>query len=425
MSEQIQQVQQVEGTISTVASNGQGILKHEKLVVFVPYTAPLDVVKVSICKDKGSYLQAEVSEWVKKSPFRTDPPCPHYGTCGGCQLQHIQYEKQAEIKQSFVTDALERIGKLSLSEIPVEMHPSERTLFYRRHIRLKLMPEDTGYIAGYTAVDGSFLKIDRCFLFLDAPLIEQIESCLKKITPQGEGSLRIVKTKERLLLLFETAFEMQEKEALAKVLLQLDSVSGVSFKTGPKKEHFGEKEGHIELLHLQLQFTSDVFLQNHPEESLLIYQKVVEKAKNSGAKQALDLYCGIGITSLLLADEMQVVGIEGNPSSIREAKKNAEKNKRSVTFLQGDVAKKIAPLLEKNSFDFALVNPPRMGLLPAVKEALIQHRVKNIAYISCQPATLARDLKEFVQSGYHIQSVDCYDMFPQTKHVETVVFLSL
>ncbi|MBI2812072.1 MAG: 23S rRNA (uracil(1939)-C(5))-methyltransferase RlmD [Candidatus Melainabacteria bacterium] len=419
----------IEGPIQSIAFGGEGILRHENLVVFVPFTAPGDEAVVQITKQKKNYAQGKLVGLNKKSSDRIEPPCSYFGTCGGCQLQHMNYTAQLGAKKTFILDALKRIGKIDYSDICVQ--PAHQQWHYRRHIRLKLKNEGKGFIAGYAGADPSvFVPIRECPIFIstEIPLLPRLQFFLSTLSSDGieEGTLRILKSgKDKFLLAFQFFPFIPTNSALCQQLLG-ESIQGIVIQAGNTEKKWGDTDCRIEVLGLTARFSPFGFVQVHPEQSQNLYEATLN-ALPTTSKKILDLYCGIGITSLLFARTGRtVIGVESHPETIQLAQENAKANNiTSAQFFEGASEQLGAKLLKQENPDVVLCNPPRTGLDPTLINALLQQKPACILYISCMPATLARDLHLLTQGGYRIDRMEAFDMFPQTTHVETLVRLIL
>lgn len=419
----------VEGEISGMAFGGQGILRHQGLVVFVPYAAQNDVIKCSITRKKASYAEGTLLQVIKPSPERTAPLCPYFGTCGGCQLQHINYQAQTEHKRLWLKDALERIGGFRNVEI-APIVPATLQWAYRRHVTLSLQRTSKGYKGGYIANDGlTLIQIDQCPIFIDPTnrLFQEIHPLLGELECAGkeEGRLTIMKVSDEAFTLY---FQFKSlpgnfAKVFQKAFKFFDKWEGVLARSASETIKYGQVNAKFELEGMSFQYSPTTFVQNHPEQSLNIYRKVLSLALESHPKAALDLYCGIGVTSLLMAKSgIKVQGVEYSPEAVKIAKVNALNNKiTNVDFVKGDVGRLLKGLVSKLKPELILVNPPREGLGPEVIKGLLEAKPEQIIYVSCMPATLARDLKKLV--GYRVTYCEPYDMFPQTTHLETIVRL--
>lgn len=420
----------MKGTISSIAFGGSGILRHDGLVVFVPFTAQGDTVTVELTSRKKNFATGKLLSLTHPSPSRITPRCPHFGTCGGCQLQHLDYPAQLDAKRSFILDTLQRIGNIPLQDLP--LHPAKDQWHYRRHIRLTLRKSVTGFMAGYIGFDpAQFVLTQQCPIFLEPynRLLETLVPFLSALSNQGieEGSVRLIKTHtDKFLLAFHFSPTLPQNHTIAQQLLpQNPSWQGILMHSPREKRHWGDVSCQIEVLGLKAHFSPFGFVQIHPEQSEHLYRAILSTI-DSTTTNILDLYCGIGITSLLFARAgKKVIGIESHPETLFLAKKNAALNHiNNVQFLEGKAESHGVTILKKMRPDTVLCNPPRTGLDPVLLEALCAEKPHTLLYISCMPATLARDLKKLVLAGYTLQSIQGFDMFPQTTHVETLAVLS-
>lgn len=416
------------GTIESLSFGGDGILRQEGLVVFVPLTAPGDCVQVGIKEQKQRFARGELIHIESPSPLRCDPPCPYFGICGGCQLQHLLPQSQVAAKHRFIFDALQRIGKVKQIP-PFEVVAAQRTWGYRRHIRLKLV----GAQMGYTGLDSArYVPIDHCPLFLDPshPLWKTLPPLLLALcnTNSDEATLRLLKVSDQddIVLAFDFPRKSPFGARIAQQALSENPfLKGIAMRCGRRISKWGDTSCSIEALGLRMRFSAFGFVQNHPEQSEHLYRALLD-AVPKGATQILDLYCGIGITSLLLAKQgIHVIGVENHPETIQLASENAKHNGvTSALFYEGRAEELGTDLLKKQHFDMVICNPPRAGLDPKLLETLTQTQPPLIAYISCMPSTLARDIKTLMDAGYEIDRIQGFDLFPQTTHVETLILLS-
>lgn len=372
--------EKIHGIIDKLALGGKGILRKDGFVLFVPFTLPQEEVEVEVTSLKKNYGEAKLLQVLKPSPERVEPHCPYFGVCGGCQLQHMSYPAQLEHKRQIIQESFAKIGKMEIP--PVEIVAAPKQYGYRERITLHIQ----GLEVGYRGCDPSqFVPISMCPIFLDEPssLFDKIKSHL---TPDSEGRVEVLKTPNDFLLHFH-------------------------FKNRP--EDVIEKE----ILGLKIQYTSGMFIQNYFEQSVKLYQEIVSKVTTS---PCLDLYSGIGITSLLLAKRgIETTGVEYNKGAVKAARNNQTLNQlKTATFIASDVLTALKGKLKDKKFESMVVNPPREGL---TKEIISHLGAPQLIYISCDPATLARDSQEILKRGYRLKSVKAFDMFPQTAHVETLV----
>jgi len=290
----------VTGQIDTLAFGGYGVLRHNNFVIFVPFTAPGDRITCRIVDKKKRYAFGVVEEYLQKGPSHTTPGCPYYGECGGCQLQHLTYEAQLDYKQTSVKDAFSRIG--SLGDVPLEILPAEMQWQYRRHVTLHFKQVDKICKLGYIAIDHkSLLSITHCPIFnnADDPVISEARELANFL---DEGDVSIYKQDDKYVLHYQLD-KMPSESYFQKALARNSSWLGIVVSNGRKVKSFGQTTLHIVVEGLNISFTPHTFIQNHPEQSLNIYKKVMEIAEATKASHVLDFYCGIGISSLLLAQK--------------------------------------------------------------------------------------------------------------------------
>lgn len=404
--------------IETLAFGGNGVVRDQNgLVIFVPFSAPDDLVSLSIKKQKKNYATGRIETLHTAGPARVAPRCPLFTQCGGCQFQHLHYEQQLLSKKQFIEDALKRIAFLEIDIPPVVPSPSPWA--YRKHIRLNLqIKEQGGFEAGYIA--EHFLPVSECLLFHEEgdPLLSTLQDHLGKLSHKGikEGSLRIFKTEEKPLLAFSFFPYLPENR---RAIFE-NSPFAVVMQSPRQKEEFGKVNTRFKIEGLEFVYSPYSFLQNNLEQSAHLYRSLLSLTSSS---TFLDLYCGIGISSLLFAKQGKTVyGIESSKNAIALAKQNAAQNglSSSVEFLCAPIE---ACDLKHYQASCVLVNPPRTGLTSAALLKLLELLPQEILYVSCMPPILARDLKVFLNSGYRLEYIQAFDMFPQTTHVETVVKL--
>lgn len=421
--------QMIEGEIETIAFGGEGILRYRGFVVFVPFTAVGDRILCRITEVKRSFAKGTLIELQYASHYRTEPLCPYFGTCGGCQLQHLQKEAQLKYKLNAVTDALKRIGHLSIP--PFSITPATTNWSYRRHITLHLKPKKEGFEAGYIGQDNrSLVVVETCPIFNEPhhPILKQLQQLVEQIPNplQQEGRVTILKNHRHQFILsfqFGSKFVINLK-VFQSALQQSPHFAGITVQTPGEQISLGDPYCEEKIEGVTFRFSPQTFIQNHPEQSLNIYRQICQLASQSFQHPVLDLYCGFGMISLLLAQQGHAVtGIEVNAEAIRFAQENALLNHlKNIQFIQGGVEKTLPLWLKTHQTSLIIVNPPRQGLTQAVVQALLKAKTDSLIYVSCMPATLARDLSVLCKN-YQIEEGHIYDMFPQTAHIETLVYL--
>lgn len=418
------------GTIIALTFEGKGIIRtQDNFVIFVPYTARGDEVECEILTLKKGYAEAKVIHLIRPSLSRTEPRCPYFGQCGGCQLQHVSYQEQIALKEQAIRDSFRKFAQLD--SIPLKIHCAEQRWGYRRHIYLTLLPCQKGYKIGYIANDHhSLLEIDECPIFIgpSCTIIKELKAAVARMSSsEGGGKVMIVKNPSGDFLLH---FHFQKWSSFNASIIKsckedFPQWQQVVISSPTRSLHLGETCLQTSMLGLQISYASSSFMQNHPDESAKIYSTLAEITSRIRPQKILDLYCGIGISSLILSSFAEVIiGIEENSTAIKMANKNAIENKKTnIQFIKDKAEHALGHVLSKNYWDMVLVNPPRSGLDKSVVEELVRHQPKDLIYVSCMPATLARDIKCFQEKGYKVQECQAFDMFPQTSHVETLVHL--
>ncbi len=376
--------------IEKLIFGGNGITRIDGYVTFVPFSAPGDEATLKVTQKKKNYQIAIIDTLFKEGAERVEPKCPHYTKCGGCQLQHLSYQGQLSAKQNFVQEAL-RIDDIPITPSPIQWN-------YRSHIRLNLAKEKEGFKMGYIGWDNSSLiEPSICPLFSEDPtFFSALKEALLLVPHEGikSASLRIFKHNGTIILAFSTFPKLPKK------LIKFPFAKGVAYKSPGKEKHLGK-----------IPFSPYGFMQNNQPVAEIMYQTIVDWA-GTEPKKILDLYCGTGITSTLLAHKgHEVIGVEANRSLLPSSKE--------IRFICSSVETALPKLLKTFHPDLIIVNPPKAGLS---KEILPFLKSEEILYLSCMPSTLARDIDR-LGSRYSLDKVQAFDMFPQTTHVETLAKL--
>lgn len=412
--------------VTGLAHGGEGIGRVVGKVVFVPYTIPGETVMVDFVEEKSRWARARLVEILEPSPDRVTPPCPYYGRCGGCHLQHMAYPRQLALKQVVVRDQLARLGGLSDAPVAPVLAVGEPWQ-YRNHVQLAMDPEGR---LGYREARGhAVVAIETCLLM--HPLLQETFDALELVEeepeeereapaprwPQPQPIRKIalragIRTGDRMII-FETyhdvPLDLTVDIPVSCVLLRSDGVPVVLAGSDHLYEVVAGRRYRI---------SASSFFQVNTMGAETLVALVREMLAPTGSERLLDLYCGVGLFGLALAREVaQVVGVEENPFAVRDARENAE-DLNHVQVLEGEV-EEVLPSLEE-PFDLAVVDPPREGLAPQALSLLARHPVARLAYVSCDPATLARDTHRLRRAGYRLERVQPVDLFPQTYHVECV-----
>lgn len=407
--------------------SGEGVAQHEGLICFVPGALPTETVRAKVETIKKSYATLELLEIVTPSLERVKPPCPVFGKCGGCQLQHLSYAGQLEMKRQRVIDALERVGKISCQMKPCVPSPTEWR--YRNKIQ---MPYREGKLGLFALRTHELVEVGDCLIH--CPLGQKALDAIRDFTFPHLSYLILktaVKTQEVLVVLVAT--QPVPQEIAEKIFHALPEIKGVveNINASTSNTILGKRfttligEGKIEeeILGLKFKVSPASFFQVNPAQAENLYRAAIDKMELTGKEKVLDAFCGVGTLSLLMAKQAkEVIGVEIVKEAIDDAKENARLNGLDNATFVAAAAERFIPTLKE--IDAVLLNPPRKGCDPEVIDQLLKLCPNKIVYVSCDPATLARDLS-LLQKGYSIESVEPFDMFPETAHVETLVCLSV
>lgn len=457
-------------TITGVAAEGKAIARVDNLVVFVPYVVPGDVVDLQIKRKKHSYAEAEAVKVHQYSDKRAIPFCQHYGVCGGCQWQVLDYSEQLKYKQQQVVDNLSRIGKVVLPEISPILG-SEQTQGYRNKLEYTfsnkrwLTREEVAQNVVYDQMNavgfhipGAFdkvLAIEKCWLQDDVS--NHIRNAIRDYAYEHqytfinlrthEGMLRnlIIRTSTtgELMVILVAQIKTGEEMRLFETLLQYvaDSFSEITSllyiinnkvndSIGDLEVHTFKGEDHIfeEMEGLRFKVGPKSFYQTNSRQAYNLYKVARQFAGLTGNELVYDLYTGTGtIANFVSRQAHRVIGIEYVPEAIEDARINSEINGIDNTlFFAGDMKDILTEdfIREHGRPDVIITDPPRAGMHPDVVNVILQSAPKRIVYVSCNPATQARDL-QLLDSKYSVKAVQPVDMFPHTYHVENVVLLEI
>jgi 23S rRNA (uracil1939-C5)-methyltransferase len=427
-----------ETVVESIVQGGDGIARHNGMAVFLPAAAPNERVLAHITSKKKNFARGVVTQILEPSPERVEARCAHFGVCGGCQLQHLSYDAQLKAKVGFVSDALTRIARLE-AHPQIEVFAADDQWGYRRHIRLKLWSKSGAYQLGFfEAKSHEGVAMQTCHIFLGNKG-EQVFHYLRALVQELEivndawGHLTILKHgTDRCVLGFEFASNKPKniERVLAKALSETSMFAGALVSCNGKKQIFGDITASFKVKRTGFneEFVffcrPDAFVQSHPAQSERLYNDIIDKMLKAGSKQVLDLYCGIGVLSVMLAKAgLRPLGVELSPVSIELAKQNANHNGVDIEWHCSPAEQVAGKLLHAHNPDTILLNPPRTGVSPELLQAMIAKRPRHIFYMSCMPPTMARDIKILTEAGYAMKSCRACDMFPQTTHVETLIHL--
>lgn len=376
--------------LEQMAFGGEALATHEGMKIFVPWGVPGDRVKAEVVEEKKDFARARVIEVLEASPHRQKAACPYFFKCGGCQWQHIRYESQLLFKQDLLQSALQRVGKMNKPEL-LEPIPAFSPLHYRNKIRMQVSKQ--GKLGFYKIHSKEVVEIENCLIAQDS-----LNAALPKARALGQQLFLKDKNKIHEIEILQTGEQGKGEEVKVKV-------------------------------------TDDAvfFAQANSTQNEILKLRVLEYLKLSGKENLLELFAGDGNFTFEIAKKSgTVVAVESNSQAILSAEEKIRKGHcKNIEFVESSAHRYLQnptnlPLTKggKRGFDRILLDPPRMGMEQGI-ENLAQLKAPIIIYVSCDPATLARDVKELIHLGYTHEFSQVIDMFPQTHHIESMTCLKL
>ena len=426
-------------TIKKWGINGEGIAYHEKKPVFIENAIPEEVIEFDVKKDEKTYLVGELTRLVEPSSKRRYPLCSIWKECGGCALMHVKYPAQCKMKEEVLKEALIKYAGYKGRMFPIVKNPEP--LAYRNSCKLPF-GEEYGqlYTGMYERDSNHFQKVERCFVH--SKLLELTRQEVVKIL--NEHHCKVYDSKTRLGFRNLVMKEFNEKiqiilvtgkdelsEDLISELSSLDCVCSLwqSKKTDTTRELFGEmihlwgeEKMTLRMKNLQLSLLPRSFFQLNTKQAENLYEHVARWMPK--CHTIVEAYSGIGAISLFLKNKgKEIIGIESIQDAVDNANENAKINDaNNVSFICEDAGSALSRIVKEKRVDALVVDPPRSGLDDVMKETILVSKIKTVIYVSCNPATLAKDLK-VLQKEYSILKIQPFDMFSQTPHVETAVLL--
>ncbi len=451
--------------IEAVAAEGKSLAHIEGKVLFIPYTVPGDIVDVQVKIKRKGYMEGCMTRLITPSPLRIEPFCSHFGLCGGCKWQILPYSVQLESKERQVVDQLTRIGGLKLPKISPVIG-SEKTKEYRN--KLEFTFSSNRWIDSVNESDN-LPEIDRNGLGFHIPgrfdKVLDIEYCYLQPSPSNEirdfvrrfardngytffnlkeqtGFLRnlILRTTSTgevmVIVVFAYEDKRQRERVLSAIKDNFPTINSLNWIINGKKNDsiadlnsslfYGKEYIYERMENLTFRIAPKSFYQTNSDQAYVLYSKVREFAGLSGKEVLYDLYTGTGTIALFLASEAsKVIGIEYVEESINDAKANAAYNSiQNCSFYAGDMKEVLTPefVQENGSPDVIVLDPPRAGIHPDVAKVISDAAPSKIVYVSCNPATQARDISLLIDK-YEIIKVQPIDMFPHTHHLENIVLM--
>lgn len=403
--------------IERLDHQGRGITYINGKIAFVKDTLPGEEIELKIIKENSKLIEAEPTSFLKESQLRVKELCPYYKECGGCNLLHMSYEEQIKYKQSKIVDVMKKYADIN-SEVIKQIVPCDRQFHYRNKVTLKVK-EKLGYFKEKTY---ELIPIEKCLLVNDK--INEIIKILNGYTDLSNIKEVVIKSftdKETMLIIY-----LQEDEINENLLDYLSKhVDNIIVYDNNKKmiKRIGKSNIIARLMKKQFKIGANSFFQVNMDQTLKIYDKIADYLSKIEDSTVLDLYCGVGSIGLYsVSNYAKLIGVEIVPEAIENAKTNAELNSMGNTkFLVGDT--KTILMHSNYKADTIIVDPPRAGLDKSVIEDIKKINPNMLIYLSCDPITLARDLK-LLSDLYDVEELIPYDMFPNTHHVETLVKLT-
>ncbi|WP_416828888.1 23S rRNA (uracil(1939)-C(5))-methyltransferase RlmD [Ectobacillus polymachus] len=446
MTPPIQKNEYIDVVFEDMTHEGAGVAKINGYPIFVPNGLPGEQAEVKVIKVNKNFAFGRLIELKTESPYRQEPPCPVYKQCGGCQMQHMTYEGQLKMKEKQVRDVMQRIGKLT----NVSIHPvlgMEEPWSYRNKAQVPIGESEAGLIAGfYRKGTHDIIDMNKCLIQMELndELVQEVKSICNQFGIQAydeashKGTLRHVMARYgatsgeiMIVLITRKAHLPHRDEIINELVTKFPSIKSIVQNVNDKRTNviFGDKTTVLygseyiydRIGNVQFAISARSFYQVNPVQTKVLYDKALEYANLTGEETVIDAYCGIGTISLFLAQQAKkVYGVEIVKEAIEDANRNAELNgMTNVEFAVGE-AEKVIPNWYKQgiSADVIVVDPPRKGCGQELLDTIIAMKPKRVVYVSCNPGTLARDLRILEDGGFETKEIQPVDMFPQTMHVE-------
>jgi 23S rRNA (uracil1939-C5)-methyltransferase len=420
--------------IESLAYGGSGVGRLDGKAVFVPFTAPGDLVECRLTVEKKRYAEGEMVALLGAAPVRRTAPCPVFGQCGGCQWQHLPYREQVRWKEIIFTDTLKR--RCGLENAPLPLLGAADEWGYRSRVQIKCRQTQAGFVTGFYRQGSHYVvDIDHC------PITHsRLNEILRFLKPELAGSPfashmpqvdMAVDDDGRVRIVVH--YIGPDAAAIASFLRPLAENGGFAtfLQTGRKEtiRHIAGSEDleiRLDSPPLRLCYGPGGFAQVNLAQNRRLVEEVVAAAALTGKERVLDLFCGMGNFSLPLAiGAAEVIGVEDYAPAIAKARQNAQRlGITNTRFLTGAAAEMAVSLGHEGRFDLVVLDPPRTGAYDVVRKLLLL-KPRRIMYISCDPSTLARDLMPLLHSRYHVVRSRPLDLFPQTFHMESMTLLEL
>lgn len=439
--------------IEDLAHGGDGVARAENgMAVFISLTLPGDLVKAEITKIKKDYAFAKLVEVIEAGPGRVEAPCPVYNNCGGCQLQHIDYDKELQFKQNNIKQLINRIAEIDEFKL-MDVLAADDDFRYRNKAQFPLKLDENDNITAGFYKRGSHDIVPNHNCLIQHPLINRIlkitlEELNKfQLSVYNENTLRgllrhlVIRvgscTNQAILVMVTNGDDFIDKELIARTLIRkIPELKGVLQNINNEDTNviFGKEDillaGENKITEYIGQtayfISARSFFQVNTMQAKKLYDTAAEYLGDKSSFKIVDAFSGTGSIALYLADKAEkIYAIESVDSAVKDAKENAKLNKvTNIEFIEGMVEDKLPSLVKNRSIDSIIFDPPRKGLDDKTINLLLESSIEKIIYISCNPATQARDLKKLKQK-YNLVKIQPVDLFPQTYHIESLALLEL
>lgn len=422
--------------------NGEGIGYDHGVPVFIPGALMHETVDVKITQEKEKYKTAKLIRVIRKSKDRVEPECRYCDSCRACTLMHLKYERQLNYKKQTLKQALKKYADI---DMPVSVIKNDNIYHYRNKFKLPFGMEKGKIVTGmYESERGRFVPIEDCIIHEE--VLEKVRKQILEImnkyklkaynerTREGYRSL-IMRTFNNKIALVFVVGDNTDLEPMLSDLTRIEEVSSIYYSVNTNKKYinalendlvhvFGKNCLNARINDLKLVFTPKSFFQLNTRQAEVLYDEAVSLIDEND-EEVLEAYCGVGVMSLMAARKAKhVTGVEIVPDAIDNAKKNARYNKiDNVDFVVGDSGSVMEEISKEKQLDCLIVDPPRTGLDEKMINSILNSNAKKLIYVSCNPSTLAKNLN-VLKEYYNIESIRAIDVFSNTEHVESIVYLA-
>ena len=422
--------------------NGEGIGYDHGVPVFIPGALMHETVDVKITQEKEKYKTAKLIRVIRKSKDRVEPECRYCDSCRACTLMHLKYERQLNYKKQTLKQALKKYADI---DMPVSVIKNDNIYHYRNKFKLPFGMEKGKIVTGmYESERGRFVPIEDCIIHEE--VLEKVRKQILEImnkyklkaynerTREGYRSL-IMRTFNNKIALVFVVGDNTDMEPMLSDLTRIEEVSSIYYSVNTNKKYinalendlvhvFGKNCLNARINDLKLVFTPKSFFQLNTRQAEVLYDEAVSLIDEND-EEVLEAYCGVGVMSLMAARKAKhVTGVEIVPDAIDNAKKNARYNKiDNVDFVVGDSGSVMEEISKEKQLDCLIVDPPRTGLDEKMINSILNSNAKKLIYVSCNPSTLAKNLN-VLKEYYNIESIRAIDVFSNTEHVESIVYLA-